>query len=136
MNPLFRLIPVLLMFTLIPAFYGALIKLSARILRYQAIPWKQGYAFGIILVLCSALMRTIFWVLGQSIPFVPGILLGLTVNWLVGSWYFSGKRAKSEEGKFGWSKALRLTGLAIIMVGLMAGLLIGVGRMLSRTGIS
>ncbi len=136
MNPLLRLIPVLLMFTLIPALYGALIKLSARILRYQGISWKQGYTFGIILVLCSALMRAAFGGLGQSIPFVPGILLGLTANWLVGSWYFSGKCANSEEGKLGWSKALRLTGLAIIMVGLIGGLLIGVGMMLSRTGIS
>jgi len=135
MNPLLRLVPVLLMFTLIPAFYGALIKLSARILKYQTIPWKQAYAFGIILILFSALMRAAFWGLGQAIPLVPGLMLGLTANWLVGSWYFSGKCANSEEEKLGWEKALKLTGLAIIMVGLIGGILIGVG-MLSRTGIS
>jgi hypothetical protein len=132
MNPILSLVPVVVMFTLIPALYGAYIKLSMRLLRYSGITWKQGFVFGLIIVLCSALMRAAMFGIGVSLPLVPAILIGLVLNWLIGSWYFSSRADIADGGTLGWDKALKLTGLAVLMLGLTGGLLIGIAKIFSK----
>lgn len=130
MNPIYLFVSVLLAFTLIPAINGAYIKLSAILLRYQGVSWRQGFRFGLIVFAINAVMRAISSSIFQM-PLVLGILLGLIANWLIGSWYFSRQTTNSEEGVLGWHKALKLTGLAVLMLGLTATLLIGVSKTFS-----
>lgn len=130
MNPIYLFISVLLAFTLIPAINGAYIKLSAFLLRYSGISWNQGFRFGLIVLVCNAVVRAVSSSIGQ-VPLVLGILPGLIANWLIGSWYFSGRGANTEEGVLGWARALKLTGLAVLMLGLTGTLLIGVSKMFS-----
>ena len=133
MNPIFPLISVVLMLTIIPAIYGAYIKLSARLLRYQGISWKQGFVFGLIVVICSALIRVALLGFRHSLlPLVPGILAGLAANLLIGSWYFSGRGANTGGGALGWGRAAKLTGVALVMMGLTAAILVSVLKILAQ----
>jgi len=68
---------------------------------------------------------------GHLLPIVPGVILGLLANWLIGSWYFSRRVVNTEGRTLGWDRALKLTGLAVLMLGLTGTLLIGAVKMLS-----
>ncbi|MDO9309080.1 MAG: hypothetical protein Q7V04_08455 [Deltaproteobacteria bacterium] len=136
MNPIIPIISVVLVFTLLPAIYGAYIKLSARLLRYQGISWKQGFVFGLIIVICSALIRAALLGFRHSLlPLAQGILVVLLANWLIGSWYFSGRGANTEGGALGWGRAAKLTGVALVMLGFTAAILITVPKMLVQNTI-
>lgn len=131
MNPIFPLISVVLVFTLIPAIYGGYIKLTARLLHYQGVTWKQGFIFGFIVVICSALIRALLLVFWHSLmPPLLGLLMGLIANWLIGSWYFSRRGGSTQEEKLGWNRAANLVGAAVLMLGLTVVILIAVPKML------
>lgn len=136
MNQILPLISVLSMFTVIPAIYGAYIKLSARLLRYDRITWKQSYLFGLVVVICSSLMRAATLGLGHSLSFIPAIVLGLLFNMLIGGWFFGRRGANNEEGPLGWGRAMKLTGLALSMLCLTGAILIVVPNMITQRILS
>jgi len=131
MNSIQSLIPILTLVTLIPATYGAYIKMSARLLRQEGITWKQGFVFGLTIVIYSFLGSSISLRLGYSLPIIPGIVLGFLANMLIGGWFFSKRGTNAGGGPLGWGGAVKLTGLAFVMLVLTGAVLIGVLKMLT-----
>ena len=131
MNSIIPLISVLLMFTLIPATYGAYIILSAHLLKYPRITRKEGFIFGLLIVICSSIIRAASG-LWYSPPIIPGIMLGLFANWVIGSWFFSSRGASTEGVPLGWRRSMKLTGFGLVMLGLTVALLIGVPMMIMQ----
>lgn len=130
MSAMARFFSVISVFVIFPAVYGALVRLSALILKYQRITWRQGFIFGLLAVICSSLIRAVLFGTGYSLPLVPGILLGLLVNWGIGSWFFSRQGADNEGGRLGWEKSVKLTGLTLVMLCILVALLVTVPVML------
>lgn len=136
MNPIFPLISVVLVFTLIPAMYGAYIKLAAKLLHYQGVTWKQGFVFGFIVVIFSALIRALLLLFSHSLmPPLLGLLMGLIANWLIGSWYFSRRGGSTQEKKLGWNRAANLVGIAILMLVLTVFIFVAVPKMFLHKAI-
>jgi len=130
MNPIFPLISVVLVFTLIPAIYGGYIKLASKLLHYQGVTWKQGFIFGLIVVICSALIRALLLLFSHSLmPPLLGLLMGLLANWLIGSWIFSRQVSSNQKEKLGWNRAANLVGTAVLMLALTVVLLVAVPKM-------
>ena len=117
MNQILSLIPLLALLALIPAIYGAYIKLSARLLRHQGITWKQGFVFGLIVVICSLLGRASALLIGYSMPLVLAVVLGLLINLIIGGWFFRGRGTNADGRALGWGGAMKLTGLALCHAG-------------------
>ena len=132
MNSIIQLIPVLLMFTLIPATYGAYIILSAHLLKYARITRKHGFIFGLIVVIFNSIIRAASLGLEHSLPILPGITLGLFANWVIGSWFFSSRGANTEGVPLGWGRSMKLTALGLVMLGLTLAILIGVPMMIMQ----
>src|SRR5690349_19788634 len=128
MNPLTALLSIVILLTIVPAFYAAYFKLSARFLQYDGITWKHGFFFGVIVLGCSLLVTSTLTRLARPMPMLLPMLIGLTVNWLIGSWFFSGRKTDVGGRTLGWEKSMKLTGLALAMLGLSAALLMGIPR--------
>lgn len=116
MNLILSLIPLLVLLTIVPAIYSAFIQLSARLLRYQGITWKQGFVFGIIVLISSILINISANLIEYSLSITITYIIGVLVNLLLGGWFFSKREGiDAEGGPLGWAGAMKLTGLAFIM---------------------
>jgi len=81
-------------------------------------------------------MRAATFGLGQSLSFIPAVVLGLLFNMLIGGWFFGRRGANNEEGPLGWGKAMMLTGLALSMLCLTGAILIFVPNMITQRILS
>lgn len=131
MNQMVSLVALLILVIFIPATYGAYIKLSARILRQVGITWKQGFVFGLTVVIYSFLGYSISLRLGYSLPILPGIVAGLLANAIIGGWFFSKRGASAEGGLLGWGGAVKLTGLAFALLVLTGAVLTSILKLFS-----
>lgn len=105
-------ISVLIELLLAPVVYGIFVKLAALLLRCQGLSWKDGFKFGLIMVVSNSLFA-----LGLGhLPFFMNFLVGLVVNWLIGSWYLSSRNVRAKGGVIGWWSALLLTGITFVMM--------------------
>jgi hypothetical protein len=125
------LITLLVLVIFIPAIYGAYIKLSARLLRQEGITWKQGFVFGLTIVIYSFLGYSISLRLGYSLPILPGIAAGFLANAIIGGWFFSKRGTSVEGGPLGWGGAVKLTGLAFALLVLTGAVLTSIPELLS-----
>jgi len=115
MKAVLPFIPLAAMMLLVPAFYGIIIKFSARLLRSKEITWKKGFFFGIIILILNAILSIVANSMGYPPPFVIGILFGFIVNLVIGFWFFS-TRGKSADGQLlGWGGAIKLTGISYVI---------------------
>ncbi|SKA19526.1 hypothetical protein SAMN02745119_03074 [Trichlorobacter thiogenes] len=126
MNPAMAIVSVVLMFTLIPIIYAAYIKLSAKLLHINGISWGQGFTFGIIMILGNAILRAIFKGLALALPVALGIAVTLIVHLTLGTLYFRNKKCNSEMLPLGWQNAIKLSGLALAMLALTFGVVVGI----------
>ncbi len=130
MSPLLSLIPLLVLVTIIPSIYGAYVRLSARLLGYMGVTWRQGFLFGFLVVVCSLLGRLIAFLVGYGMPIVSALLLGLFANLLIGGWLFSKRGVSTEGGPLGWGRAMKLTGVACAMLILTGAFVAVIPRMI------
>jgi hypothetical protein len=111
--------------------YAACIKLSARLLRYDGIKWRQGVVCGLILVICTALIRAGLFIKRQELPLLSSMVLGSLTSFLIGGWFFSTKCKTSEGGVLGWNRAMNLSGLTTLMSGVTGALLLTLAKVLT-----
>ena len=116
MNPLLSVIPLLIILTIVPAIYGGFIRLSAKFLSYEKITWKLGFIFGLIMSILSIIWRVIFQFIGHPIPLLLSLALGLVLNLLIGGWFFANRGITVNGETIKWSGAVKLTGIAFIMI--------------------
>ena len=115
MNAVSPFIPLGIMMVIVPAFYGLIIKFSARLLRHNEITWKKGFIFGIIVLIIKYFYRLLADSMGFSLPHVIGIIFGLIITLIIGGWFFS-TRGKTIDGMIlGWGEAIKLTGLSYVI---------------------
>lgn len=120
------------MVVIVPSIYGGYIKLSALILGYRRITWMQGFVYGLAMVLCSFVIRAASLAVGHPLPMAAGIASGLIANLFIGAWFFSSRGACAEGEPIGFGRAIRLSGLALIMMGITVALLMNIPKMLTQ----
>ena len=98
MSLVFIVIPLVLMVLL----YGAVIKLAAKLFKGSSVQWKHAFIFaaiaGFIGFAAAVISRASGFVLGPLL----GLLLGLTLQAMLGGWYLGprGFRASGESLTF------------------------------------
>lgn len=131
MKSVLMLVPLLVLLTVIPAICGAYIKLSALLLRQEGIIWKQGFVWGLLLMFCSLVVRAATVLSGHPTSLAPGIVLGFVINVLIGGWFFNSRGSNGQGGTLGWGGAVKLAGLAFVMLAFTGVALLFVSRILT-----
>ncbi len=111
-----QLIPLLLLTAIALCFYGGVVKLATRILRFS-VTWKSSFLFALLMFILVVLTRGIFSAADQTLPvvicqmFVMAIVLaGL------GSWFFRSRVTGADGQILGWPGSLRLSVLALSLI--------------------
>src|SRR5438093_2061810 len=95
------LIPLLLLTAIALCFYGGVVKLAARILRFS-VTWKSSFLFALLMFIVVVLTRGISPAAEHTLPvvicqmFVMAIILAA-----LGSWFFR-KRVTGADGQNPW----------------------------------
>jgi hypothetical protein len=108
MNPSILNLITILILTVI---FCASIKVSARMLRYQDITWKQCLTFGFIIVIATLMAS--FLIQPNRAAFIV-----LPLYLLFGGWFFRNRGTKRSGEILGWRGAISLAGIAIFLVGI------------------
>ena len=126
MDAISPFIPLATMMIVIPAIYGLIVKISARLLQYKEVSWIKGFIFAIIVGSFSLLLNMASMKLGFAFSSYIGVAIGLVLTLFIGGWFFR-KRGKNVEGDMlGWLGAIKLTALSyVIFIGLGGILAIG-----------
>jgi hypothetical protein len=97
------------------ALYAAYIKLSARLLRCK-VSWKYGFLFVLLLIFVAFVGQTVSFMSGWSLPPATAMVFGITMQTLLGGWFFS-KRATDDNGRLlGWTRAIYLSLLTALFM--------------------
>lgn len=105
MNPIINLIVSIILAVI----FALSLKVSARLLRYQEVTWKQSIAFGVIGVATSLLASFL-------IQPKHAVIIGLPMNLLLGGWFFRQRGIKRSGERLGWPGAALLTGIALFLL--------------------
>ena len=132
MNVLLSLIPLLLMFTIIPTMFASCYKLSAYLLRRRVVSWKYCFTFAGILVLMSIVVNAMINVGGMRLPPVIGLIVAFVVQIGLGAWFFSHRATYADGQELGWRGGAELAALAFIFIAAI-GLLLLTGTNYLRT---
>jgi hypothetical protein len=133
------IVPLLMMVIFVPTIYAAYVKLSARLLRYQRVSLKHGFAFGFAMTILSIIGRATTFSFGYTLPIAIGVILAFAVNLLIGGWFFSKRAAYSNGRALGWRGGMQLAGLTFVFFGLtgvIGVMLVGVLRALMVQSVS
>lgn len=108
------IIPWLIFIAVGLAIYTGFAKLSGRVLRYR-VSWKSSFFFAIIMLVLLIFVHVIDVSQPVAIRIGHGVLLLLGFI-VLGGWFFSG-RGTDRTGTFlGWGGGIRLIGLAVGMM--------------------
>jgi hypothetical protein len=122
MQAVLALIPVLLMFTLLPALFGAFTIASARLLRSN-LRFRHAFVFGLIMVGVSLLGEALSYLSGYRPPVLLSVVVALVVNMALGSFCFARRATDRETRPVGPRRAALIAGLGLVLFGLLAGAL-------------
>lgn len=109
----------LLMLLIIAALLACFVQLSARLLRRMRVSWKQTLAFIGLLFVVAVLGRLAEPLWGSSVPALLPAIVGLAINLVIGTWFFSTRATTADGQAVGRLGAFKLTALAL---GMMVGL--------------
>jgi hypothetical protein len=109
------LVPLLLFTAIALSFYGALVKLAARILHFT-VTWKACFLFAFMMLVVVLLSRAVFPP-SDALARVAGHMLIMAVAFTaLGSWFFRTRIADAQGRYLGWSGSIRLSALALSLI--------------------
>ena len=106
-------IPFVVLVVVIPLMYGAALRQSARLLKYDGVSWKRALTFSFAITLISIVLRAMWGTPRGTDTGAWGPAIGVAIHLGAGAlyfWRFALSRARVAVGAVG---GLRLTGLAI-----------------------
>jgi len=107
MRLVFQLLPLLTVFAL----YAAFFRLAARVLRVSRVDWSYAFQFSGLIALVTIGGRLASMQFGE-LPLLLGVLFGLALHVVLGSWFFR-ERALAPDGQpLGWLGGAKLTAVA------------------------
>ncbi len=113
MQILISFIPLLVMLTMLAAYA----KLAARIFRRTSLSWLNSFLFAFLLGVLTIAGRATSIAFDYSLPLALGLSVGLTINLLLGGWFFGARAADAQGQLLGWGRGMVLS---VIMFGLLA----------------
>jgi hypothetical protein len=131
-----RLIPLLLLTTIALCFYGGVVKLAARILRFS-VTWKSSFLFALLMLILVVLTRGISPASDHTLPVVICQMFVMAIVFTaLGSWFFR-RRVTGADGQIlGWPGSIRLSALALSLIfGLGVAVLIAVYALSSYSNV-
>src|SRR5712691_4750455 len=110
------LIPLLLLTAIALCFYGGVVKLAARILRFS-VTWKSTFLFALLMLIVVVLTRGISPAENHTLPVVIcQMFVMASVLTALGTWFFR-KRVTGGDGRIlGWPGSIRLSSLALSLI--------------------
>jgi len=116
MNLLLSLVPLILMFTLVPTMFASCYKLSAYLLRRRVVSWKQCFTFALLLVFMSIIVNVLINVGGMRLSPVIGIFVAFILQIGLGAWFFSHRSTYADGQQLGWRGGAELAALSFIFI--------------------
>jgi lipopolysaccharide export LptBFGC system permease protein LptF len=111
-----RLIPLLLLTAIALCFYGGVVKLAARILRFN-VTWKSSFVFALLMLILVVLTRGISPAADQILPVVICQMFVMAMVFAaLGSWFFRSRVTGAAGQILGWSGSIRLSVLALSLI--------------------
>ncbi len=127
MQILISFIPLLVMLTLLAAYA----KLAARIFRRTSLSWLNSFLFALLLGVLTIAGRATSIAFDYSLPLALGLSVGLTINLLLGGWFF-GARATDTQGQLlGWGRGMALSAIMFVLLAATGVALMGVLHVLT-----
>jgi hypothetical protein len=131
-----RLIPLLLLTAIALCFYGGVVKLAARILRFS-VTWKSSFIFALLMLILVVLTRGISPAGDQTLPVVICQMFVIAMVFAaLGSWFFRSRVTGADGQILGWSGSIRLSVLALSLIfGFGVAVLIAVHALSSYSNV-
>lgn len=130
MKSMLALVPLIVMFTIVPTIFALSCKFSAFMLRRRVVYWKHCFTVAYILLLMSIAINAIINLSGLIIHPSIIIVIALIVQLGVGSWFLSQRASYSNGQKVGFRGGTEIIFLTLAIVAGIALFLMTLGNYL------
>jgi len=129
-----RFVPYIILlviyFTIVPLLFSLCIRLAVRLLGHSKVPWKNRILFGFLLALIALATRATLLATGQPLPLSITLILALTLQIALGSWFFRARATDVAGQALGWDGAAELSAVTSAFWAATVFVLMGLSQIL------